>query len=338
MSTLALLVALKLLHKLTIIPYTMSLQLREECFQRLDAARSQLLETARRSRSSGTPGVQDALRSIISDSSARLTTQTRKPPLGTPNRVPTAAPSSFSLPLNGAPAAALPSCAATAANEDSSSNINKPEGITLGPTIDDTLVEDAPLASTRVLLSPSKAQQQPPAFSQLSPGEYEDLMRSLEASLYEDMLQDEADYLDSLEQRDIDDMVEAHLGRMALGGTGGGGETIGTQSGDDEYEDGIENNVLCPLCQDAWLIQRNGVILCPRRHLRLDAAMEGLQMKDLRRRLAAVLEQHSGGGGGGCGEGQQRCLGRVVFEQAGAPGVNSLVMRCDTCGALEIVM
>jgi hypothetical protein len=159
-------------------------------------------------------------------------------------------------------------------------------------------------------------------------------MRSLEAALYEDMLQEEADYLDSLDQQDIDDMVEAHLGRMALGGSERNEEDGGGEDEEDE-------NILCPLCQDAFLIQRKGVILCPRRHLRLDAAMEGLSLKDLRKRLASVLEEHcngSSGGRGASGEHGERCLGRVVFEQAGAPGMNSLVMRCDTCGALEIVL
>jgi len=311
------------------------LQLREECFQRLDAARSQLLDAARQARTDGSPGVQDALRSIISVSSAHLTTEKNKPLLETPRGVATAALStSFFPPNTGAGAAPFFPCKA---NGHSSGTSNKAAANTLVPTVEDRRIEDAPLPSTRFLLSPSKAQQQPPEFSQLLPGEYEDLMRSLEASLYEDMLQDEADYLDSLEQQDINDMVEAHLGRMALGSVEGG--TNNHESGDEDEH--IENNVLCPLCQDAWLIQRKGVILCPRRHLRLDAAMEGLQLKDLRRRLAAVLEHHSaagGGGGGGEHTGQQRCRGRVVFEQAGAPGMNSLMMRCDTCGTLEIVM
>ena len=300
------------------------MQLREECFQRLDAARSQLLEAARRARTSGTPGVQAALRSIISDSSAHLTTQTIRPLLTTP--VAAGTPSTFIFPPSGgapapAPAPAFPPHS-FANNSSAPTTLLDPE------EQEDILLQDVDVAPPTFLLSPPKAQQQPPELSQLSPGEYEDLMRSLEAALYEDMLQEEADYLDSLDQQDIDDMVEAHLGRMALGRKEENGLDGDNENEDEEEED--ENQVLCPLCQDAWLIQRKGVILCPRRHLRLDAAMEGLQLKDLRRRLAAVLEEHSGG--------RERCLGRVVFEQAGAPGVNSLVMRCDTCGALEIVM
>ena len=278
------------------------------------------METARHARSiNGTPGVQAALRSIISDSSAHLHTEV-KPLLGTPIGIPTSSPSTTSFPQikNAATATASGFHATSITNNSTPLNLPNDNDMTLEDTTPGT-----------ILLSPPKAQQQPPEFSQLSPAEYEDLMRSLEAALYEDILQEEADYLDSLEQQDIDDMVEAHLGKMALGGGAGG-----KNKNDEEEED--ENNVLCPLCQDAWLIQRNGVILCPRRHLRLDAAIEGLKLKDLRRRLASVLEDHAAGRGDSGG--RERCLGRVVFEQAGAPGVNSLVMRCDTCGALEIVM
>lgn len=256
---------------------------------RLDAARSRILNAARQARTAGQPGVQDALRTIICDSTAHLQNGEAQP-----SSLPTAAAAAVVAPSMFTPARAPPqprAPAPTQAPHDASS-----------------------IASNTRSRSPNTvgilSSLEPSELSQLSPEDYADLMQCLEESLYEDTLREEADYLDSLEQQDVDNMVEAHLGRMGL----------------SESEE--EDAVLCPLCQDAWLIQRQGVILCPRRHLRLDAAIEGLQLRDLRARLASVLESHAA----------QRCHGRVVFEQTGVPGVHSLVMKCDTCGALEIVM
>ena len=195
----------------------------------------------------------------------------------------------------------------------------------------------------------------PDYITHLSREEYEDLMQSLETSLYEDLLREEAEYLDTLEQQDVENMIEAHFGRIGLENrqgnesSSGGSSSDGGYSGQDHQQhdrEAIEgggdllivreeeDEVLCPLCQGAFLLQRKGVLLCPHRDLRLDGAIEGLQLRDLKRRLAAVLENHGFGGGFNGGG----CSGRAVFEQTGVVGMRSLMMRCDTCGALEVVL
>ena len=266
------------------------LQLREECLLRLEAARSRILNASRQARTAGQPGVQDALRNIISDSSAHLQQEdTQAKPAPAP-----------------ATGVALPSMLTPAQAPFHA----RPTPTTQVPPDDQIMhsnIDTHSFGNSRQL---SPFGEEPAELSKLSHEEYFDLMQFLEESLYEDTLREEADYLDSLEQRDVDNMVEAHLGRMGL----------------SEIDE--EDAVLCPLCQETWLLQRQGVILCPRRHLRLDTAIEGLQLRDLKERLAAVLENHA----------RQRCCGQVVFEQTGVPGMHSLMLKCDTCGAIELVM
>jgi hypothetical protein len=132
-------------------------------------------------------------------------------------------------------------------------------------------------------------------------------MRTLEAALYTDLLREEADYLDSLERREMEDWVESHL------------------RAEGEGQDGPA--VLCPVCKDAALVERQGVILCPKKDLRLDISMEGLHLSDLKRRLGEAIDAHSSGG----------CTAVPTFgQQDGARA--SLLMHCGVCGALELVM
>jgi hypothetical protein len=128
--------------------------------------------------------------------------------------------------------------------------------------------------------------------------------------LYADLLRDEAEYLHSLEQQDVDSMVAAYLEGCAISG---GGPDAG---------------VACPICQEVDLAQHRGVILCPRQHLRLDVAEEKMSLGGLRSRLAGVLEAHSAAG----------CLARPRFEQRGGFGVATLLMTCQTCGAMDVVV
>lgn len=134
-------------------------------------------------------------------------------------------------------------------------------------------------------------------------------LQALEESLHADLLREEAEYLESLEQQDLDQMVEAHFGQLNLG-----------------PED--EDAVLCPVCQDAFLVQRRGVILCPKQDLRLDVAIEGLTPHDLKSKLAQQLEIHS----------QKGCRDHPKFKCVDRIGISTLEMTCDTCGALEIIL
>lgn len=59
----------------------------------------------------------------------------------------------------------------------------------------------------------------------LSIQEYEDLMQTLEASLNEELLLEELEYLDSLEQQEIDQMLETYFAHLNI-------DTQGDKSGD----------------------------------------------------------------------------------------------------------
>ena len=111
----------------------------------------------------------------------------------------------------------------------------------------------------------------------------------------------------------VESFYAASISPAAAGGEDGGGQGPA---------------VLCPLCQEAGLVQRQGVILCPTKDLRLDTSVEGLGLEDLRQRLAAAFTEHAAAG----------CRGRLVFEQRAAAGGNSLLAMCEECSMLDIVM
>jgi len=139
-------------------------------------------------------------------------------------------------------------------------------------------------------------------------------LQTLEDALYKDLLREEAEYLESLNQQDVDSMVEAYYSQP-VGSLGNG-----------------EQDVLCPLCQEACLVVHRGMFLCPRQQphcaLRLDAAEVGVSLGDLRQRLAACLEAHVRAG----------CLAQPTFEQRGRLGKEMLVMSCATCDAMEVIL
>jgi hypothetical protein len=58
--------------------------------------------------------------------------------------------------------------------------------------------------------APERSMVAPESPFPLNAAEYEELLTALEARLYDDMLQEEADYLQQLEQQDIDGMVEEY--------------------------------------------------------------------------------------------------------------------------------
>jgi hypothetical protein len=78
------------------------------------------------------------------------------------------------------------------------------------------------------------------------------------------------------------------------------------------------------MCGQAWLVQHQGVILCPRHDLRLDLSTENLTLGDLQQRLAAVLQAHAVRG----------CAAKPAFAVQGG----MLCLGCQQCGCLEVVL
>lgn len=154
--------------------------------------------------------------------------------------------------------------------------------------------------------------------------EYEELMRALEASLLEDRLQEEAAYVEMLEQQEVQGAVEAYLSHSSAGAQ------------QAQQQPGGEVVVLCPLCRQAFLVQHRGVILCPRQDLRLDVALERLSLEDLRHRLDTALQAH---GRQGCGACPQFVLQSLPEQQqlAGA-GAGMLCLVCHQCNCIEVVL
>lgn len=136
--------------------------------------------------------------------------------------------------------------------------------------------------------------------------EYVDLMHSLEQELYQDQQADELEYLESLEKKEVHDMVEAHIVTApCLQGT------------------------LCPVCGINWLSEWHGQIVCPSGDLRLDTSFEGMGLEALRQRLQSVCSTHA-----------SRCPGTLVFHQRkSSPDQGAcLVAECADCHGLEVVL
>ncbi|KIZ00236.1 hypothetical protein MNEG_7728 [Monoraphidium neglectum] len=76
--------------------------------------------------------------------------------------------------------------------------------------------------------------------------------------------------------------------------------------------------LLCPVCMGAFLLQRAGVVVCPRGCLQLNLAAESLSLGDLRARLEQVYEEHRATG----------CGGSLVFRMEDLFGSRSLTSSC----------
>lgn len=135
-------------------------------------------------------------------------------------------------------------------------------------------------------------------------------LQAMEDSLYADLLQEEAEYLERLEQEDLEEMMETHFNELKL----------------DSCDDAT---VLCPICQSGLLLQEHGVIVCTHnKDLRLDVSLEGISLTDLRSKLAELISAHSVSG----------CKDHPIFRQKNHYGVSTLEMSCGTCGAFEVVL
>ena len=151
--------------------------------------------------------------------------------------------------------------------------------------------------------------------SVLTDEEYMELILRMEEELYNDMEamdgygmdaceeEEELEYLNELENAEIDAMVEAHfagdmehMADTAAGyGRGGGGW-------------GPLPPVMCPVCRNHAL-QTHGndcMFYCPEGHLAMDTSMEGIPLEQVGYRIRACERAHA--------EVQKGCMGTVRFE------------------------
>lgn len=143
--------------------------------------------------------------------------------------------------------------------------------------------------------------------------DYIELMQKMEQQLYEggSEIENELDYLSGLETQEIQDMMQTHF--------------------PENSRDGNLHGVLCPLCRDAWLLEWNGVIMCPSGHLQIDASYEGIGLDGLEKRLDIVQKNHETSGCPG---------GALEFHQQGPddPTLHSLIASCPTCQTYDVVL
>jgi hypothetical protein len=176
--------------------------------------------------------------------------------------------------------------------------------------------------------------------SLLTDEEYMDLILRMEQELYNDMQEEELDYLIEMENADIDAMMEAHFedrerawpdgrdpGSHAALSPGRAGACTHSSS----YSS--VPTVPCPVCRQRQLLTRDGSIYrfyCPEGHLTMDTSFEGIGLDQLDRMVRECETRHS----------QTRCPGAVRFEQrAGSdPSTNSLVGGCHLCGWCDVVL
>lgn len=151
--------------------------------------------------------------------------------------------------------------------------------------------------------TPQQRSNLPREFS-LPQHEYEELMASLEASLIEEMLQEEAEYLESIENEQIEEYVALNTNTTVP-----------------------PEGVLCPLCREKALVQHSGVVLCPAGHLRLDLTTEGLTLNDLQGRLAAHFESHA-----------SSCPAFPVFLVDSRSGEDLLCLVCQHCRRFDVII
>ncbi|KAI8469785.1 MAG: replication protein A interacting C-terminal-domain-containing protein [Monoraphidium minutum] len=85
--------------------------------------------------------------------------------------------------------------------------------------------------------------------------------------------------------------------------------------------------LLCPVCMGAFLLQRAGVVVCPRGCMQLNLAAESLSLGDLRARLQATYEEHRASG----------CGGSLAFRVEELFGARNLVSSCRGCPHYRVV-
>ncbi|XP_063971720.1 RPA-interacting protein B-like [Lytechinus pictus] len=87
-----------------------------------------------------------------------------------------------------------------------------------------------------------------------------------------------------------------------------------------------EGSVVCPLCQRNWLLINQGIIFCSC-GLRIDTAQDSLNLENVGQSLELGVSQHSA-----------LCPVTPVFALMDLEGLHNLVMSCESCGFLHIVI
>ncbi|XP_030848053.1 RPA-interacting protein B [Strongylocentrotus purpuratus] len=87
-----------------------------------------------------------------------------------------------------------------------------------------------------------------------------------------------------------------------------------------------EGSVVCPLCQRNWLLMNKGIVFCSC-GLRIDTAQDGLNLENIGQTLELGVSQHS-----------ILCPVTPVFALLELERLQNLVMSCETCGFLHIVI
>jgi hypothetical protein len=87
------------------------------------------------------------------------------------------------------------------------------------------------------------------------------------------------------------------------------------------------NSVVCPICTRNRLLQNKNVIFCAC-GLRLDMEQDGLMLSNLKEQLDVGVMSHE----------QMACQGRAQFFTCNEGGITSLMMSCQTCDFLFVVV
>lgn len=89
---------------------------------------------------------------------------------------------------------------------------------------------------------------------------------------------------------------------------------------------GSDVTVLCPMCKKDYILLCGDVFLC-KCGLRLDTENDGLTLDHLRSCLERAFSSHRDG-----------CADDPVFSLESTFGGRNLCMRCECCGAFEVVI
>jgi Replication protein A interacting C-terminal/Replication protein A interacting N-terminal len=295
-------------------------KLRAECLHRVQEQRSALLWRLRNAAAEG-QSTQDILESVIdavvgeldTSLSSNLPAAASVPWPRSPHPQLLATPAATPQPAVAASAAAAvctgwatPTCGASGANAGCEVQFQTPGAlIQQGPGLE--LGQDASSkgGALRGRDRPGPRWGPEPDYC---PNEDVELLLMMERALYEDTLHALVEAAAAAETEELDAMLDTHLGA----------------SEPDQLA------VPCPVCLQANLVEKSGVIACPGGDLLLDLRAEGLSLEHVRGRLAAAFASHCESG---CGA--TPAFASQIFDRGGPA---TLLMSCAACGALQVIV
>lgn len=86
------------------------------------------------------------------------------------------------------------------------------------------------------------------------------------------------------------------------------------------------DSVMCPLCQRNWLLINKGIVFCAC-GFRIDTEQDGLNLRNISESLEQGISQHNAS-----------CPVTPGFAVMDFEGLHNLVMSCEACGLLHIVI